>query len=204
MAALQAAEVPLFQYIQGQAVPGGTVAAGGTDIDTNMPGPGSLPLGNQMLVYSIQVIFDEVDSDQAGKLVQCDTVPEGIAKWNTIVSNTLLQFRVEQSKAYAEGLVTHFPAGGGVYMTKTEQIYSSASGQTPSPVPDLWSAYIVQNGFPTWEAARRLALPIHIGALESFRAVLRFPRGALTAPESPDKEWGMTVRLTGPRQRPVG
>jgi len=204
MAALQTTDVPLFQYIEGQQVPGGVVAVGGTAIDTNMPGPGQLPLGHQMLIYSIQAIFDEGNSDSAGAVTQCDTVGEGIAKWNNIVTNTLFRLKVEQSKSYAEGLLTHFPAGGGVHMVKTDTMYSSSAGMTPSPTPDVWSAYIVQNGNPTWEAARRLAMPIHIGALESFRGVLSFPRGALTAPESPDKEWGCTIRLTGPRQRPAG
>ena len=205
MAALQTTDVPLFQYIEGQTVPGGVVAATATKLDTNMPGPGQLPLGHQMLVYSIQAIFDEADSDTTGGQVKnCDTVPEGIAKWNNIVTNTLFQFKVEQSKAYAEGLLTHFPAGGGVHMVKTETIYQSSAGMTPSPEPDVWAAYIVQNGHPTWEAARRLAMPIHLGALETFRGILSWPRGALVAPESPDKEFGITIRLTGPRQRPAG
>ena len=44
MAALQTTDVPLFQYIEGQTVPGGVVAATATKLDTNMPGPGQLPL----------------------------------------------------------------------------------------------------------------------------------------------------------------
>jgi hypothetical protein len=209
MAALQTQDVPLFQYIAGQPVPGGVVAANATDIDTNMPAPGSLPLGHQFLIYSVQIIFDEADSDAAGCATavsgntKADNSIEGMAKWENIMYNTLFQLRIEQSKSYVEGLLQHFPSGGGMYFIQSEFLLGGAA-MTPSPVPDVWNSYVVNNGWPGWDAARRLALPIHIGSLESFRGVLRFPRGALCAPESPDKEWGITVRLTGPRQRPAG
>ena len=44
MSGTQTTDVPLFQYIEGQTVPGGVVAATATKLDTNMPGPGQLPL----------------------------------------------------------------------------------------------------------------------------------------------------------------
>jgi hypothetical protein len=197
-----------FQYLVGQAGPGITTA---TDIDTNMPANGNLPAGHEMLIYSIQIIPDEVVGQNTtllktvytpGDLVPCFNVLQGTQKWRTYFDNLLFQLRIEQSKTYVEGRIDHFPQGGGVEISGpgTVAILPADAAYT--------STYTLSNGMRTWEAARRLATPIYLGSLETFRGILSRPRGVTanqgTAPVAYSNTGGaFTVRLTGPRKRPT-
>jgi hypothetical protein len=197
-------DVVVFNYTQSQVIPGGGTAAPATLIDTNMPQPSALPIRHQMIVFAIMIRFDEADSDTAnkGKVTQADNPAEGMLKWLNICQNTYFQFMVENTKPYAEGIITHFPAGGGLWFQYTEHL---SALQTPSPIPTVWTAYNPNNGEPGAHAARRLAMPIHLGALETFQGIFKFPRGALpTSSISPFTDFGLTAVLMGPRQRPVG
>jgi hypothetical protein len=187
----------LFNYVQSGVIPGGAAAAAATLLDTNMPTAGQLPLRHQMVIFSIGFRFDEADSDTGGQNLEGTTVaangPDGLTKWQEITNNIWFQFLVENTKPYSEGHVTDYPAGGGLWFLD--------SGEAASPTNE---AYYVCNGEPGAHAARRLAMPIHIGALEQFSGLLRYSRGAITFTDSPDTEYGLTCFLRGPRQRPLG
>jgi hypothetical protein len=208
--------VSLFQYQVGAAGPG---IAAASDADTNIPSPGQLPAMHEFLVYSVQMVPDEITEVAFGAGAQgivgaFTDLPEQLVtramhKWKTIYANLLFQFRIEQSKNFVEGRIDHFPAGGGPHFEHTE-----ATGLNPSlgvqPVISIsyTTAYIHTNGTQSWEATRRLASPIYLAGLETFRGVLRFPRGAFAAGTTNNyllwaQGFGMTCRLTGPRRRPT-
>jgi hypothetical protein len=198
----QVQDVTIFNYTASQEIPGGAAGVRATIADTNMPQPGQLPLRHQMVVFAVQCRFDEADSDTAGLVRQPVTVAEGIAKWNNIVQNIYFQLVVENTKPYVEGPVTAFPAGGGLYLIKSDHLEGCCP--TPSPTPSIWAAYNINNGEPGAHASRRLAQPLHLGSMENFVGTFRFPRGALPSPAATHNEYGLTIVLNGPRQRPVG
>ena len=202
IAAARAQDVTVFGFVASQVIPGGGAVAQATVLDTNMTAAGQLPLRHQMVIFSVQIRFDEADSDAVGAVTQCNSPAEGMVKWNNVTQNTYFQLLIENTKPYVEGPICSFPCGGGLYWQQTEHWDALA---TPSPEPDIWSAYNPNNGEPGAHAARRLAMPIHLGALEPLSGVFKFPRGALPVGGiAPDIDVGMTVTLTGPRQRPIG
>lgn len=195
-----------FQYQSGQAAPGITTS---TDIDTNMPAPGSLSAEQEMLIYSIQIIPDEIagtsitdgeSSYAAGTHVPEKQVTDMYAKWSALFGSLLLQFRIEQAKTYAEGRIDHFPTGGGPVASHNSQTDDQAA-----EAADWQASYFLNNGVPQWPSARRLATPLYLNGLETFRAILWSPRGALnrTSPIAWSFGAGFTCRLTGPRKRPT-
>lgn len=200
--AATAGDISLFQYQEGQAGPG---IANATAIDTNMPAAGNLPAMHEMLIYSFQIIPDEIlnaasttggFSGGAADWMGETSVIAAMQKWNTIYASTLFQFRIEQSKNYVEGRIDHFPAGGGPHIEHTDATTASDSYDVN---------YIHTNGIQSWEATRRLAMPVYIGGLETFRGIIRFPRGQLDFDGGPidwTQGFGLTVRMTGPRRRP--
>jgi len=199
-----AQDVTIFNYLVSQQIPGGATAARATLLDTNVPAAGQLPLRHQMVIFSVMARYDEANtSDDAndnplrGKIINEPTNPIGLNKWNTIQANLFFQFIVEQSKPYIEGTLNRFPAGGGVHWQE--------AGRDVATV----ESYYVTNGEVGMHAARRLAMPIHLGALETFNGVFKFPRGALPNwvtgfATSDQTAFGVTMILNGPRQRPVG
>lgn len=195
-----------FQYQSGQGAPGITTS---TDLDTNMPSPGSLSAEQEMLIYSIQIIPDEIagtsitdgeSTYSAGYFVPEKTVTAAYAKWANLFGSLLLQFRIEQAKTYAEGRMDHFPTGGGPVMSHNSQTDDQAA-----EAADWAAGYFLNNGTPQWPSARRLATPLYLNGLETFRAILWAPRGApnYTVPIEWSFGAGFTCRLTGPRKRPT-
>jgi len=182
----------LFQYKVGGQLPVPNILA--TYADTNMPGAGHLPLGHQMLVYSLQVIPDEHgDSSDVTQITPEDFVGWAFWKWRKIFHQALLKLTVEQTKSYIEGRLDHFPAGGGIQFQHT--LPTSAQ-----------EAYTIENGVAGWHATRRLAMPVHLGSLENFNVIISWPRNGLDYDQTNyafAKGFGLTVRLTGPRQRPT-
>jgi len=189
----QAQDVILFQAVESNDLPGGTGAQASL-LDTNLEQPSSLPVDNQMVVMSIQIKPDEADASDSttpGTVTQEATTGAGWLKWLNVFSNTYFSFTLSRSKPFAEGPISSFPCGGG--------LYAQATG--PDGVAE---AYNVQNGFPSAISARLLALPIWIGTMQTFRGKYKFPRGALGAGATPaDSVVGLTTYLYGPRQRPV-
>lgn len=195
-------EFYLFNYTLGGAMPANNQRA--TYADTNMPAPGQLPMGHQMLVYSVQVIPDEFAAILSnGRAQPLWITPEllwlnAMMKWRRIFFNTHLTLKVEQTKAFVEGRLDHFPMGGGF-------ILDGGGGDLAAN-----GAYEIYNGDRTWMSTRRLAMPVHLGSLESFYVSIGWPRGGvLDATQTPTASYGfttgfgLTVRFTGPRQRPT-
>ena len=192
-------DILAFNYTEAQPIPGGSSAAPATHYDTNMEEASQLPIDEVMIVMSIQIRFDESDSDndEPGKIVLADSTANGLLKWRQLLEASTVTFTITNQKPMAEGPIDCFPFGGGLYFQ-----HSFDSDATDY-------AYNAQNGFPTAEAARLLALPLRINTLQPFKARYRFPRGSLPdiAEESPteiDDVYGLTMFLYGPRQRPVG
>ena len=199
-----------FQYLAGQAGPGITIAS---DLDTNMPSNGQLPASHEMLIYSIQIIPDEVISQDVtvgkttfnpGTLLPEQDVADAFSKWRSYFENLLFRFRIEQSKTYVEGRLDHFPQGGGLHIE-----HDAAVDESAEDAAAYVATYLITNGLQSWEAARRLATPIYIAPLETFRGILERPRGVpatgsgSTAPIPWQYTGGFTARLTGPRKRPA-
>lgn len=192
----------LFNYQMGGQMPLTNNRA--TLADTNMPGAGQLPMGHQMLVYSLQVIpdeFAEVDANDKATPLEigpAGTVQAAFWKWRKIFHQFMLHLVVEQTKAFVEGRLDHFPAGGGFELDHNSQVDDfTNAGQC---------GYQIVNGAKTWAATRRLAMPVHLGSLESFYVNLDVPRGGIGEAQTSyeiTSGFGLSVRLTGPRQRPT-
>lgn len=203
-------DVLAFGYTESQDIPGGASNAQATLYDTNMDEPGQLPVDQTMVVMSIQIRFDESQSDndtENGKVVQADTPSEGLLKWANLVQNMLFQFTITNQKPMAEGPLTEFPTGGGLYLQQGgAQGLPATPSPTTAPTPGvLGAAYDVNNGFPTAEAARLLALPLRIGTLQPFKGRFKPARGTVpTGDVVAAGVYGLTTFLYGPRQRPVG
>jgi len=204
-----AQDVITFNYVQSQEIPGSAANGRATLMDTNMPTASQLPLRHQMVIFSVQIRFDEVDTEDNGNsLVQAQATTgtvdttSGIAKWNIFTSNVYFVLLVENVKPYTEGPLTQYPHGGGLFLS-----------QSLPGLGAVQDAYTIQNGEAGAHAARRLAMPVHIGALEQFQGLIKFPRGGLNAAYTAggidaDKgtlgKLGVNIGLFGPRQRPIG
>lgn len=191
-------EFYLFNYTLGGPMPANNQRA--TYADTNMPAPGQLPMGHQMLVYSLQVIPDEfAHGVESNRYYPLSLTPEitwqaAIVKWRKIFFQTHLTLKVEQTKAFVEGRLDHFPMGGGF-------LIEGGGGNTA-----VQGGYEIWNGDRTWMATRRLAMPVHLGSLESFYVSIGWPRGGVDYDQTSygfTHGFGLTVRMTGPRQRPT-
>ena len=205
-ALVQLTETFLFNYQVGAMIPVTNQRA--TYADTNMPGSGQLPMGHQMLVYSLQVIPDEFAYVASGTPNPLFLTPEASVqtaywKFRKIMHQTMLHLVVEQTKSFVEGRLDHFPAGGGFTIEHNSLVDDNLSAGV--------AGYQVNNGIKTWAATRRLAMPVHLGSLENFYVSLDWPRGGLAfdqtatpADYSFDQGFGILIRLTGPRQRPTG
>lgn len=190
IAAAQAQDILIFNYVEAQPLPGPSGAAA-TRLDTNLDQASALPLDQQMIIFSCQIRFDEADAANLGTIQAEADCPLGLSKWASISYNTLFSFSISNAHPSILGPVSEFPSGGGVYLN----IAMDASDAGTS------SSYQVNNGYPSADSVRALALPVHLGPMEPFKGKLEWPRGAL--PNSA-AEAGISVFLYGVRQRPVG
>jgi len=189
-------EVYIFNYQKGGQIPITAIRA--TEADTNMPGMGQLPMGHQMLVYSLQVIPDEFSHATESKTFLPEYhVMEAYGKFRRIFHQSILKLVVEQTKSFVEGRLDYFPAGGGFHIDHNSFVNDVVTSYA--------AGYQVTNGQKTWAATRRLAMPVHLGALETFYVSLGWPRGmdGATGISPFGTGLGLTVRMTGPRQRPT-
>lgn len=195
-----------FQYQSGQGGPGIGLS---TDLDTNMLSAGNLPAGHEFLVYSFQIVPDEIigvattvgeTTFAAGHHLPEANVTSAFQKANQIFGSLLFQFRIEQSKTYVEGPISYFPGGGGSHIE-----HNSAIDGQAAEANDHIEGYSLHNGEQGWDHVRRLWMPIYIAGLETFRGTLRAPRGAFNIAAPIDWAYGMgfTCRMTGPRKRPT-
>jgi hypothetical protein len=184
----------LFNYTEGGLVPMTNQRA--TKSDTNMPAQSQLPMGHQMLVYSMQVIPDEFATDSYPLRMNPEvTVTVAYWKWRNIFFHTMATLRVEQTKAFVEGRLDHFPMGGGFQLDHNAYM---AAGNA--------QGYQITNGVKAWSATRRLAVPVHLGSLENFAVEVEWPRGGVNNSQTDygfTYGFGLMFRLTGPRQRPT-
>jgi len=194
----QAQDVILFQAVESNDLPGGR-GANCTILDTNLEQPSSLPVDNQMIVMSIQIKPDDVDSEDAnGNIKEEASSALGMRMWKDVFANTFFSFTLSRSKPFAEGPIHQFPAGGGMYFQDATSAIPAATAVTVD------QSYVVNNGLPSAISARLLALPIWIGTMQTFRGKLEFPRGALAVGSvAASAIIGLTTYLYGPRQRPV-
>lgn len=198
----------MFNYTVGAMMPVTNIRA--SYADTNMPGTGQLPMGHQMLVYSLQVIPEEFGQPgtaarnvQLGYITPARSVSNAYWKFRKIFHQTMLHLVVEQTKSFVEGRLDHFPAGGGFTLE-----HNSLVDDYTTPYA---AGYQLNNGVKSWAATRRLAMPVHLGSLENFYVSLNWPRGTLGADQTLfggnlqiREGFCILVRLTGPRQRPTG
>jgi len=209
-----AQDVLTFNYVQSQEIPGAALTGRATLMDTNMPTASQLPLRHQMVIFSVQIRFDEIDTKNSTNVFPVLTpaqeaagtsAKEGLNKWNILTSNCYFVLLVESVKPYTEGPLTQYPHGGGLFYNKSEPALAIVAATQ--------QGYSIQNGEPGTHAARRLAMPVHIGALEQFQGLLKFPRGSvlntyLTGTDMEDDvdvgKMGVNIGLFGPRQRPIG
>lgn len=214
----------IFNYVASQQIPNSATSGRATLVDTNQPSPSALPLRHQIVIFSVQIRFDEIHTGAAalpaapgrplarltGDIDSTLGQGHGIRKWTKIVASTYFILLVENTKPYCEGPLSQFPAGGGLYLIRNMD-FSPGVGSL-SPAIFNGAAYQINNGEPGMHAARRLAMPVHIGALEQFAGVIKFPRGAINQGTLRSPQWnggqfgkyGITVGLFGPRQRPIG
>lgn len=165
-------EVSLFQYVEGDAVPGAGTAATtlrtATLNDTNISVPGSMASTEEMLVYAIkpEVYFyaTGTDNDFTTRTYTTATTTAGAfalpmpsgTGLEILNQQLLLQLKISQ-KVYKEASFGYFNKGFGV---------SGFNATGNSPVAPS------NNGLPSQEAVRSFVIPDHIGSQEKFRVML--------------------------------
>lgn len=181
-----------FNYGEGETIPGTNRIA--TLRDTNFKGSGSGGLGfaEEMLVWSIMVelpikaLYQKITDPHEDQYLLEDM--------KTLVENTWFQL-VVTDKVYAEGILTRYPFGGGLWS-----------------VTNVNDAELVNNGMPAHTAQKPLAVPIHLMSMEQFASLLKFPYGdcgvlfnTFDSEGEGQTEIGYDVRvwLDGIRRRPV-
>ena len=165
-------ELSLFQYVEGDAVPGfGTAATTlrtATLNDTNLSNPGTMASTEEMLVYAIkpEVYFYHIQTlnDFTTRSYTTDPGAIGIAVLpmatgvglEVLNQQLILQLVISQ-KIYKQASFGYFNKGFGVNGFNTAAVGPSA----PS-----------NNGSPSQEAVRSFVIPDHIGSQEKFRVQL--------------------------------
>jgi len=164
-------DMPLFQYVVGDAVPTFSPVAAAPrtsdDRDTNISTPGAMATTEEFLVFALrpEVFRRRVESVQVPDFN--DLVPFGLGEPNPTpamlgVMHEDLTLHLEISeKIYAQAGFAYFNFGGGVY------------GFTA----DAGTVGVGQKGFPSHEAVQSFSIPQHIGGQEKYRVTLRNPPG---------------------------
>lgn len=194
---LRATDSRGFNYGEGETIPGTNRLA--TLRDTNFKGSGSGGLGfaEEMLIYSVMI---ELPIRPLEQEVEADPAPPPdtflLEDLKTMVENTVFRLIVTD-KVYTEGILTRYPFGSGLWA-----------------VTNVNDAELANNGAPTHEAQKPLAVPVHLMSMEQFYSLLTFPYGNIgplwntwvTDPDTQEQSqegYDVRVWLDGIRRRPV-
>jgi hypothetical protein len=165
-------EISLFQYVEGDTVPGfgpgNTTTRTATLNDTNIATPGSMASTEEMLVYAIKPeVYAYVlgtTNDFTTRTYTTDSavnpgayqLPMMSGQGLEVMNQQLLLELVISQKVYAQASIGYFNKGFGV-----SGFSAGATGMAPS-----------NNGAPTQEAVRSFVIPHHIGSQEKYRVKL--------------------------------
>lgn len=174
-------DVSLFQYTEGDPVPGlGTGAPAvvprtATTRDTNASAPGSMATTEEMLVYAIKPevylrATTILNDFRTGAVVGGNALPG--MPMPTLSALAVLQARLMveldiSEKTYAKASFGYFNTGFGPF----------GAGNTAPTSAALVSRNLGTNGQPSQSAVRSFVVPHHIGSQEKFRVNLLNPGG---------------------------
>jgi len=153
----QAAELRVFNYSIGQIPSGGAAAA--DRLDTNLNVANNL-VDEEMTIYGIAIQVERFA--MARQIAGANQNTLTLADMIEIEAGTLFQFFSGGEKPFAEGMITWFPEGGGIYGTSV-----------------VANAEVVDNGVPTPASARAWRHEIQVRRLEKMWGSFTFPHGAL-------------------------
>lgn len=182
----QIAELRVFNYSIG-GNPSGLAGVGADRLDTNLNVANNL-VDEEMTVYGIALQVERFT--RARGAATAHTL--SLATLVRLEEGTLFSFFSGGEKPFAEGLITWFPEGGGIYGTSV-----------------VANAEILDNGVPTPASARAWRHEIKVRRLEKLWGSFRFEHGALLGLVAGGGTMavadaaGIKVRLLGIRARGV-
>jgi len=181
----QAAEMRVFNYSIGQA-PSGIAGVNADRLDTNLNVANNL-VDEEMTVYGLAIMLQRFNRSRgAAGGIGFTAYTLTLADMIRIEEGTLFSFYSGGEKPFAEGLVTWFPEGGGIYGTSVVN-----------------NAEVLDNGVPTPASARAWRHEIKVRRLEKLWGAFTFPHGALALNIGALGSVGCKVRLLGIRSRGV-
>lgn len=183
----QNAQLRVFNYSIG-GNPSGWNAVNADRLDTNLNVANNL-VDEEMTIYGI-AIQPERFTMAAVRVSSGVDYTLTLADAIRVEAGTLFSFYAGGEKPFAEGVVTWFPEGGGIY------------GAT-----NVNNTEILANGVPTPASARAWRHEIKVRRLEKLWGAFTFEHGALSlpgvAPIGTGTRLGVKVRLLGIRARGV-
>jgi len=185
ISSVQAAEMRVFNYSIGQA-PSGLAGINADRLDTNLNVANNL-VDEEMTVYGLAIMLQRFNRARTAALIGSVLYTLTLADMIRIEEGTLFSFYSGGEKPFAEGLVTWFPEGGGIYGTSVVN-----------------NAEVLDNGVPTPASARAWRHEIKVRRLEKLWGAFTFPHGALALFNMGALgSLGCKVRLLGIRSRGV-
>lgn len=182
----QAAELRVFNYSIGQPVPGLANNVNADRLDTNLNVANNL-VDEEMTIYGVAIMaqrFNRIRQAVGG--VGSAQYVLTMADLIEVEEGTLFSFYSGGEKPFAEGLITWFPEGGGIYGTSV-----------------VANTEVLDNGVPTPASARAWRHEIKVRRLEKLWGAFTFPHGALALAMGATGSLGLKVRLLGIRSRSV-
>jgi len=168
-------EISLFQYVEGDQVPGfgpgPTTSRTATENDTNIATPGSMASTEEMLVYAIKPEFYlyktlELNNFNTRSYTENPSIPDTVslpmmhAIGLEILNQQLKLQLIISQKEFTDAGIGYFNKGFGVQsFSLTGQAGSGGTGPG-------------NNGLPSQEAVRSFVIPHHIGSQEKYRVNL--------------------------------
>jgi hypothetical protein len=180
----QAAEMRVFNYSIGQQ-PSGLAGINADRLDTNLNVANNL-VDEEMTVYGLAIMVQRFNRVRTGAGVGSVAYTLTTADLIRVEEGSLFSFYSGGEKPFAEGLVTWFPEGGGIYGTSV-----------------VANTEILDNGVPTPASARAWRHEIKVRRLEKLWGAFTFPHGALAILPGATSSVGLKVRLLGIRSRGV-